>query len=70
MTSAPPPPVSEPDPSTFSCPGSLVGPCSGCQRRTHKHGNGGVSLCQWCMAPVQDTWGSTVRFTGRRPQST
>ncbi|MCX5008571.1 hypothetical protein OHB05_39155 [Streptomyces sp. NBC_00638] len=64
MTSAPPPPVSEPDPSTFSCPGSLG---SGCQRRTHKYGNGGMPLCQWRLAPVQENWGSTVRFTSSRP---
>ncbi|MCT9009142.1 DUF6233 domain-containing protein [Streptomyces rhizosphaerihabitans] len=35
-----------PDPSTSTCPGSIVGPCSGCQRRTHKYGNDGLPLCQ------------------------
>ncbi|KOG37195.1 hypothetical protein [Streptomyces resistomycificus] len=66
MTVTPPPPVSEPDPSTFTCSSSLVGPCSGCQRPTHKYGSGGSPLCQWCMAPVQDRWGPAVRFTSTR----
>ncbi|MGW2619373.1 hypothetical protein [Streptomyces sp. NPDC001500] len=30
---APPPPVTDPDPSTFVCLRSQVGPCSACQRR-------------------------------------
>ncbi|MCT9011666.1 hypothetical protein [Streptomyces rhizosphaerihabitans] len=68
MTSAPRPPISEPDPSTFTCSGGLVGPCCGCQRKTHKYGSGGLPLCQWCMTPVQEGWGSTVRFTSTRPK--
>lgn len=44
MTSAFPPPISEPDPSTFTCSSSMVGPCSGCQRSTHKYSGGGLPL--------------------------
>ncbi|MEU3795944.1 hypothetical protein AB0F07_40265 [Streptomyces fructofermentans] len=66
MTSAPPPPLSEPDPSTFTCSTSQVGPCSGCHRHTHKYGHGGLPLCHWCMATAQANWGNTVRFTGAR----
>ncbi|WP_404200134.1 hypothetical protein [Streptomyces tauricus] len=47
MASTPPPPISEPDPSTFTASSSYVGPCSGCQRSTHKYGSGGLPLCQW-----------------------
>ncbi|GGW77866.1 hypothetical protein [Streptomyces galilaeus] len=44
MTSTPPPPVNEPDPSALVCLGSQVGPCAKCQRKTHKYGRGGSPL--------------------------
>ena len=66
MASTPPPPISEPDPSASSTSSSYVGPCSGCQRLTHKYGSGGLPLCQWCLAPVQDSWGPAVRFISTR----
>ncbi|MFD7879503.1 hypothetical protein ACFV5G_36360 [Streptomyces sp. NPDC059766] len=69
MTTATPPPVSEPDPSTFACSSSLVDPCSGCQRTTHKYGNGGLPLCQWCMTLAREAWGPAVRFTSTRTQA-
>ncbi|MFJ2263508.1 hypothetical protein ACIOKD_35295 [Streptomyces sp. NPDC087844] len=69
MTSTPPPPISEPDPSTFTASSSYVGPCSGCQRPTHKYGSGGLPLCQWCLSPVQEGWGPAVRFTSTRTQA-
>jgi hypothetical protein len=43
MTS-PPPPITEPDPSALICPGDKVGPCTGCQRKTHRYGLGGSPL--------------------------
>lgn len=51
----PVPPVTEPDPSALICSGDLVGPCSGCQRKTHKYGRGGSPLSLgvvwvWCDA--------------------
>ncbi|MFJ3229228.1 hypothetical protein ACIPJS_38590 [Streptomyces sp. NPDC086783] len=61
-----PPPATEPDPSTFSCSSSLVGPCASCQRTTHKYGSGGLPLCQWCMASAQEKWGPAVGFTSTR----
>lgn len=64
--STPPPPASEPDPSALTCPGDQVGLCAGCQRKTHRYGNGGCPLCQWCMAPVQEKWGTAVRYTSTR----
>ncbi|KOU77131.1 hypothetical protein ADK57_03340 [Streptomyces sp. MMG1533] len=66
MTTTPAPPISDPDPSALACPGSLIGPCSGCQRPTHKYGSGGSPLCQWCMAPVMEKWGPGVRFVSTR----
>jgi hypothetical protein len=64
-----PPPISEPDPSTFACPsGDKIGPCGSCQRKTWKYGNGGSPLCQWCMDPVQQQWGTTVRHKNTRSQ--
>ncbi|MFG2951936.1 hypothetical protein [Streptomyces adustus] len=66
MSSTPPPSVGEPDPSTFTCSTSAVGPCSGCRRTTHKYGNGGLPLCQWCMSDAQEAWGTSVRFTSTR----
>ncbi len=63
MTAAVPPPISEPDPSTQFCSSAYVGPCSGCQRSTHKYGSGGLTLCQWCLETVRANWGSAVRFT-------
>lgn len=53
-TVTPAPPVTDPDPSALTCPGSAVGPCTTCQRQTHRYGSGGSPLCQWCMAPVQN----------------
>ncbi|MEU9405495.1 hypothetical protein AB0E08_07310 [Streptomyces sp. NPDC048281] len=67
MTATPVPPISEPDPSALICPGDRVGLCAGCQRRTHRYGSGGSSLCQWCMDPVQERWGPGVRFVSTRP---
>ncbi|WP_221354621.1 hypothetical protein [Streptomyces beigongshangae] len=66
MSSAAPPPISEPDPSTHSCSSSYAGPCSGCQRTTHKYGSGGLPLCQWCLASARQNWGPAVRFTSTR----
>ncbi|MBZ3904401.1 hypothetical protein [Streptomyces griseiscabiei] len=60
-------PITEPDPSALVCPGDRVGLCSGCQRKTHKYGAGGAPLCQWCLSPVQDTWGAAVRYVNTRP---
>ncbi|WP_333739897.1 hypothetical protein [Streptomyces sp. IBSBF 2806] len=65
--STPPPPVTDPDPSTFVCLGSQVGPCSGCQRKTWKYGHGGSPLCQWCAEPVLKQWGPQVRYLSTRP---
>ncbi|MEU9737183.1 hypothetical protein [Streptomyces sp. NPDC048002] len=62
----PPPPISEPDPSALTCPGDRVGLCAACQRKTHRYGTNGSPLCQWCMAPVQAKWGTTVRHTNTR----
>ncbi|OQR61692.1 hypothetical protein B6E66_23310 [Streptomyces maremycinicus] len=67
MSTAPPPPVSDPDPSTFVCLSSQVGPCASCQRNTWKYGPGGSPLCQWCLAPVLESWGPTARHTSTRP---
>ncbi|QNT94974.1 hypothetical protein HEP81_04702 [Streptomyces griseofuscus] len=61
----PPPPVIEPDPSAARAPG-LTGQCSGCQRMTHRYGAGGRPLCQWCMAPVAERYGSSVRYVSTR----
>lgn len=66
MTAAPPP-ISEPDPSALVCPGDRVGLCAGCQRKTHRYGGGGSPLCQWCMAPVLERWGRSVRYVSARP---
>ncbi|MGY6026853.1 hypothetical protein [Streptomyces spinosirectus] len=63
---APPPPNTEPDPSALVCPGDKIGPCAICQRKTHKYGTGGIPLCQWCLAPVQELWGPMVRFVSTR----
>ncbi|TRO56311.1 hypothetical protein E4K73_46870 [Streptomyces sp. IB201691-2A2] len=68
-SSAFPPPISEPDPSTFTCSSSMVGPCSGCQRSTHKYSGGGLPLCHWCMATARESWGTGVRFTSTRTQA-
>ncbi|MFJ5646358.1 hypothetical protein [Streptomyces sp. NPDC093223] len=62
----PPPPIAEPDPSALVCPGDRVGPCRGCQRTTHRYGSGGSPLCQWCMAPVMEQWGTAVRYVSNR----
>ncbi|MFF3489654.1 hypothetical protein ACFYXC_41560 [Streptomyces sp. NPDC002701] len=69
MTSTPPPPISEPDPSTFTTSSSYVGPCSGCQRPTLKYGPGGLPLCQWCLAAARENWGPAVRFIDTRRQT-
>ncbi|WSL72084.1 hypothetical protein OIE75_33360 [Streptomyces sp. NBC_01723] len=69
MTSTPPPPISEPDPSTFTTSSSYVEACAGCQRPTHRYGSGGLPLCQWYLAPEQKHWGPAVRFTNTRPHS-
>ncbi|MFC8350940.1 hypothetical protein [Streptomyces sp. NPDC057280] len=61
-----PPPISEPDPSALVCSGSDVGSCAGCQRKTHRFGNGGFPLCQWCAEPVMAAWSSNVRHTNTR----
>ncbi|MFF3488705.1 hypothetical protein ACFYXC_36360 [Streptomyces sp. NPDC002701] len=66
MTSTPPPPISEPDPSTFTTSSSYTGPCSGCQRPTLKYGSGGLPLCQWCLEAARENWGTGVRFTNTR----
>ncbi|WP_328843162.1 hypothetical protein [Streptomyces sp. NBC_00258] len=65
-SSAFPPPISEPDPSTFTCSSSLVGPCSGCQRSTHRYGSGGLPLCHWCITTARENWGTGVRFNNTR----
>ncbi|MEU4878403.1 hypothetical protein [Streptomyces sp. NPDC021608] len=65
--STPPPPVTDPDPSTFACLPSQVGPCSACQRKTWKYGHGGSPLCQWCATPVLQQWGPHVRYLSNRP---
>ncbi|WP_333741628.1 hypothetical protein [Streptomyces sp. IBSBF 2806] len=65
--STPPPPVSDPDPSTFVCLGSQVGPCAAYQRKTWKYGRGGSPVWQWCMEPVLKAWGPTARYTNARP---
>lgn len=62
-----PPPLTVPDPSAATAAG-LVGPCSGCQRPTHRYGHGGSPLCQWCAAPVMEHWGPAVRFVSTRPK--
>lgn len=62
-----PPSISEPDPSALVCPGDKIGPCSACQRKTHKYGSGGLPLCHWCMESVRASWGPTVRFVSTRP---
>jgi predicted amidophosphoribosyltransferase len=61
-----PPPVSEPDASALVCSGDRVGLCAACQRKTHRYGSGGSPLCQWCMAPVQEKWGPSVRYISTR----
>ncbi|MET7684517.1 hypothetical protein [Streptomyces sp. NPDC005423] len=63
---SPPPPIREPDPSALTCPGDQIGGCANCQRKTHKYGSGGVPLCRWCMAAVQERWGPTVRQISTR----
>lgn len=60
------PPISEPDPSARVCPGDKVGLCAMCQRKTHKYGDGGFPLCQWCAVPVMAKWGPAVRFVNTR----
>ncbi|WP_404199110.1 hypothetical protein [Streptomyces tauricus] len=67
MASTPPPPISEPDPSTFTASSSHVGPCSGCQRATHKYGSGGLPLYSWCLTAARANWGTAVRFNNTRP---
>ncbi|MEU5335550.1 hypothetical protein ACFW91_33850 [Streptomyces asoensis] len=67
MHPAPPPPITEPDPSALTCLGSQAGPCAACQRTTHKYGHGGMPLCQWCAAPVLEQWGPHVRHLNTRP---
>ncbi|MEU0414779.1 hypothetical protein ABZ307_44425 [Streptomyces griseorubiginosus] len=62
----PPPPITEPDPSALVCSGDKVGPCTGCQRKTHRYGTGGGPLCQWCRQPVRAGWGPNVRFASTR----
>ncbi|MFD0306385.1 hypothetical protein [Streptomyces sp. NPDC127119] len=49
MNNTPPPPMSEPDPSTFTASSSYVAPCSGGQRPTDTYGSGGVPLRQWLL---------------------
>lgn len=66
VTTMPPPPVTEPDPSAQRAPG-LAGPCAGCQRQTHRYGHGGLPLCQWCMASALEKYGPGVRFVNTRP---
>ncbi|MER5698021.1 hypothetical protein ABT255_31520 [Streptomyces mirabilis] len=66
MMTTPIPPITEPDPSALTCPGDRVGLCAGCQRKTHKYGSGGSPLCQWCMSPVMEQWGPTVRYVSTR----
>ncbi|NNN34421.1 hypothetical protein HLK59_29490 [Streptomyces sp. S3(2020)] len=63
-----PPPVSEPDPSALVYSGNHVGLCAGCQRKTHRYGNGGSPLCSWCMADAKAQWDARVRYTNTRPQ--
>ncbi|MCX5328985.1 MULTISPECIES: hypothetical protein [unclassified Streptomyces] len=65
MTTTPPPPASEPDPSALVCTGDRVGLCAGCHRKTHRYGSGGQPLCQWCMATAEQ-WDSRVRYTSTR----
>lgn len=60
------PPIADADPSIMACAGSQVGPCSGCGRKTHKYGPGGLPLCTYCFGPQQERWGSTVRFKSTR----
>ncbi|WP_413755083.1 hypothetical protein [Streptomyces sp. MMBL 11-3] len=69
MTTTSPPPISEGDPSTFTASSSYVGPCSGCQRPTHKYGSGGLPLCGWCLNAARERWGTSVRFNNTRPQA-
>ncbi|MFF3488290.1 hypothetical protein ACFYXC_34195 [Streptomyces sp. NPDC002701] len=66
MTSTPPPPISEPAPSTITTSSSYTGPCSGCQRPTSKYGPGGLPLCQWRLAAARENWESTVHFHNTR----
>lgn len=66
MTTLPPPPITEPDPSALTCRGDHVGLCAGCQRKTHRYGSGGAPLCQWCAGPVMEKWGPSVRYTSTR----
>jgi hypothetical protein len=63
---APPPPITEPDPSAMTCPDDKVGSCAVCQRKTYRYGLGGSSLCQWCVAPVKEKWGQNVRYISTR----
>ena len=67
-SSAFPPQISEPDPSTFTCSSSLVGPCSGCQRSTHRYGSGGLPLHHWRMTTARENWGTGVHFNNTRTQ--
>jgi hypothetical protein len=67
---APPPPVSDPDPSALACSGDLVGPCAVCRRKTQRYGRGGNPLCHWCAAPVLARWGPNVRHAGTGAQGT
>ncbi|TRO56269.1 hypothetical protein E4K73_47275 [Streptomyces sp. IB201691-2A2] len=64
-SSALPPPISEPDPSTFTCSSSMVGPCSGCQRSTHRYGSGGLPLCRSgcnCACPLRADPGGALQI--------
>lgn len=55
MTSTPPPPISEPDPSALVCAGDKVGLCAICQRKTHKYGSGGSPLCSGAWGPCSSS---------------
>ncbi|MER6186903.1 hypothetical protein [Streptomyces sp. NPDC001652] len=66
MTTTPPPPTSEPDPSALVCSRDRVGQCAGCHRRTHRYGSGGEPLCQWCMATAKEQWDARVHYTSTR----
>lgn len=58
----PVPPLTEPDKSAQFCPPSLIGPCSTCQRPTHKYGTGALSpLCEYCDAKAMAKWGKPLR---------
>lgn len=62
----PAPPITEPEPSAITCPGSNVGRCARCQRQTWRYGSGGLPLCSGRFDEQKAKSGPGVRHTSTR----